>query len=108
MNGFSSEMAIPLIIAAVTLAVVVIVSVTALAGWRDWIALRRDQLSAGKSVVAVNRIGRASARCGGRVLDADSYNADGDDAGVMMNRIELADLRERMRKLEAIAAGVDL
>ena len=24
------------------------------------------------------------------------------------NRIELADLRERMRKLEAIAAGVDL
>jgi len=32
----------------------------------------------------------------------------GDDSPAITSRIELADLRERLRKLEAIAAGVDL
>lgn len=50
-----------------------------LSGFRSWIALRQQE------------IGRASA-------EAPSAGA----------RIEMADLKERIRKLEAIAAGVEL
>jgi hypothetical protein len=53
-----------------------------LAGWRDWMALKRRELDARVDTVA------------------PAPNAGG--------RIEIADLRERIRKLEAIAAGVDL
>jgi hypothetical protein len=56
---------------------VTILSIAMLKGWRDWIGLQRLALE--------RRDGPAPA------------------AG----RIELADLRERVRKLEAIAAGVD-
>lgn len=53
-----------------------------LSGWRDWLQLKR------------------------RELDARSEGASSaPSAGA---RIEIADLRERIRKLEAIAAGVDL
>jgi hypothetical protein len=56
----------------------------ALRGWRGWLELKRMELQA-----------RAS-----------------DDAlplpSTMSSRIELADLKERIRKLEAIAAGVDI
>jgi hypothetical protein len=41
-------------------------------------------------------------------LDAHSPAALGQPASNAGNRIELADLKERIRKLEAIAAGVDL
>ncbi len=51
-----------------------------LSGWRGWLQLKRVELE---------RTGAAS----------------GTSAGA---RIELADLRERIRKLEAIAAGVEL
>ena len=53
-----------------------------LAGWRGWLTLRRMELEAhdGASPIAPT-------------------------AGA---RIEIADLKERIRKLEAIAAGVDL
>lgn len=60
------------------LAGLVVVTVALLKGWRDWIALQRLALD-----------GRGAAATPGA-------------------RIELADLRERVRKLEAIAAGVDL
>lgn len=63
-----------------------IVSFAALKGWRDWIALKRDEL--------VHAHGPVS--------------AGGDGVPSAASRIELADLRERLRKLEAIAAGVDL
>ena len=56
----------------------------ALRGWRGWLELKRLELQS-----------RGSA----------------DDAlpsPSMSSRIELADLKERIRKLEAIAAGVDL
>lgn len=54
-----------------------------LKGWRDWLALKRRELE------AVSEPGpRPTASAGAR--------------------IEMADLRERIRKLEAIAAGVDL
>ena len=55
-----------------------------LAGWRDYLAFRRRELDARGEPTAERPTGNAGAR------------------------IEIADLRERIRKLEAIAAGVDL
>ena len=54
-----------------------------LSGWRDWVALKRREIDA---------------RTGGDAPAPPNAGA----------RIEIADLRERIRKLEAIAAGVDL
>lgn len=54
-----------------------------LSGWRGWLALKHQEL-------------------GQRTPSADPAAPS---AGT---RIELADLKERIRKLEAIAAGVDL
>ncbi len=71
--------------AAVALIALSIVSLVALRGWRDWIQLKRDEMAAGH--VAVPQ-------------DHGVPNAG--------SRIEIADLKERLRKLEAIAAGVDL
>ena len=68
-------------LAASGLAAIGIVSVAALRGWNGWLALRKDELH--------------SARIGATPPSAGS-------------RIEIADLKERIRKLEAIAAGVDL
>lgn len=64
---------------------VVVVTIAALKGWRDWIGLQR--------------------------LAVEGRPARGEPgAGIPSSaaRIELADLKERVRKLEAIAAGVDL
>jgi hypothetical protein len=69
---------------ATGLAALAMMSLIALRGWRDWIGLKRFELE--------------HAHDGPR---SDS----GADIG---SRIELADLRERLKKLEAIAAGVDL
>ena len=71
------------VVAAVSLVGLVVVTIAALKGWRDWIGLQR------LSIEGVRR---------------------NDTTGVPASaaRIELADLRERVRKLEAIAAGVDL
>ena len=67
-------------VCAAALSGVTVVSVAALKGWRDWIGLQRLAMEA-----------RA-----------------GDRPAPPAGRIELADLRERVRKLEAIAAGVEL
>lgn len=73
--------ALPTIIpAAAALLGLVAVLLARLRGWRDWIALQR-------------------LRIGG----PGSAPASADSAA----RIELADLRERVRRLEAIAAGVE-
>jgi len=58
-----------------------VVAAAGLAGWRGWLQLKRSELDHQPSVAA------------------------GPSAGA---RIEIADLKERIRKLEAIAAGVDL
>ena len=58
-------------------------SVAALKGWQGWLELKRFELS-------------GAAR-----------TAPGETAG-MVELIEMADLRERIRKLESIAACVDL
>jgi hypothetical protein len=71
----------------VLLAGVTIVTFAALKGWRDWIMFKRDELA--------HAHGPASTSSDQGVPSAAS-------------RIELADLKERLRKLEAIAAGVDL
>ena len=70
--------------AAIALTALSIVSLVALRGWRDWIQLKREELAAGH----------------GAPRDAAVPHAG--------SRIEIADLKERLRKLEAIAAGVDL
>lgn len=80
---FTPDMTASLLPSAVALCAVAIISLAALRGWRDWIALKRDELAAqraGTSEPAMAHTG---------------------------SRIELADLKERLRKLEAIAAGVD-
>jgi len=72
-------------VSGASLAGIVVVSVAALKGWRDWIGLQRLSIE-----------GRGS---GGEPAHGVPSSAA---------RIELADLKERVRKLEAIAAGVDL
>ena len=72
-------------ISGASLAGVVVVSIATLKGWRDWINLQRLSIE-----------GR-----GGSTEPATGVPSSA-------ARIELADLKERVRKLEAIAAGVDL
>ena len=52
-----------------------------LKGWQGWLELKRLELTQGSAERTVPQAG---------------------------GRIEIADLRERVRKLEAIAAGIDL
>ncbi|MBY0519474.1 MAG: hypothetical protein K2P79_03495 [Sphingomonas sp.] len=61
------------------------VTFAGLAGWRGWLALKHQELNV-----------RGNAGPSGPVVPNASA------------RIEIADLKERIRKLEAIAAGVDL
>ena len=72
-----------LIVSAAALAGVAIVAIAALKGWQGWLALKARELD------IVPR-------------EIEHSTATG------MARIELSDLKERIRKLEAIAAGVDL
>ena len=72
-----------LIVSAASLAGLLIVTAGALKGWRGWLDLKAREL---------DRMPR----------QIESSTATG------MARIELSDLKERIRKLEAIAAGVDL
>jgi hypothetical protein len=72
-------------ISGASLAGVVVVSIATLKGWRDWINLQRLSIE-------------------GRGGSAEPSTGVPSSAA----RIELADLKERVRKLEAIAAGVDL
>lgn len=72
-------------VAASGLAGLSIVTVAALAGWRGWLQLKQQELG--------------------------HINAQRSEGAILPNasaRIEIADLKERIRKLEAIAAGVDL
>ena len=67
-----------------------------LRGWQGWLALKARELDA-----TTNRRDTAEHR--------GEHPRDGERAPLApTGRIELADLRERVRRLEAIAAGVDL
>jgi hypothetical protein len=59
---------------------ITIVSLTALRGWQGWLELKKAELE----------------------------RPAGDAAPSTSARIEVANLKERIRKLEAIAAGVDI
>lgn len=72
-----------LLIAAATLAGLIIVSATMLRGWQGWLAFKERELDIQRPEIE-----------GGATSGAA--------------RIEIADLKERIRKLEAIASGVDL
>ena len=75
----------PILIASVAASLLVAVGVAAWAGlkaWQGWLELKRMELVNGRAEAHM------PAAAGGR--------------------IELADLKERVRKLEAIAAGIDL
>ena len=63
------------------LAALAMTSWAALKGWQGWLELKRLELSQGFHTPVSSSAG---------------------------NRIEVADLKERIRKLEAIAAGIDL
>ncbi len=72
-----------LIICAFALSSVALVATISLRGWRDWIALKHAELQQGHG---------------------------GADTPIppVTSRIEVADLKERVKKLEAIAAGIDI
>ena len=77
-----TEPLVQAVIAGAALIGLVVVALAGLKAWRDWLELQRFQL-AGRS------------------------DRDGAPVATSGARIELADLKERVRKLEAIAAGVD-
>lgn len=72
------------IIAAASLTGLVIIAAAMLRGWHSWLELKRSEL--------------------------DNHGGPRREEGSSMGaaRIELADLKERIKKLEAIASGVDL
>ena len=74
-----------LLIAASALVGLLVVAGALLKGWQDWLALKSRELEAGR---------------GPREIDGGTREGAA--------RIEIADLKERIRKLEAIASGVDL
>jgi hypothetical protein len=76
-----SDPQIYITIAVATLAGLAMLVHAALNGWRGWLQLKSQEL-----------------RLAGEPPSVPSAGA----------RIEIADLKERIRKLEAIAAGVDL
>jgi hypothetical protein len=74
-----------LLIAGMVLVGLLIVAAALLKGWQDWLALKARELEAARGPAEIEGGAREGAA-----------------------RIEIADLRERIRKLEAIANGVDL
>ncbi len=74
-----------LLIATCALLGLVILATAALRGWQGWLTLKERELERRTVPVEIEGGAREGA-----------------------HRIELADLKERIRKLEAIASGVDL
>ena len=70
-----------LALSAAGLTALAMVTAAALMGWRGWLELKRRELD---------------------------HRREPGPSGSASARIEMADLRERIRKLEAIAAGVEL
>jgi hypothetical protein len=75
-----------LILAATALAVTAMICIAASRAWRGWLELRRLELAR-------------------EHRPRDAIEAAEDEIGL---RIELAAVRERLKKLEAIASGVEL
>ncbi len=73
------------LLASVSLLGLIILAAAMLKGWQGWLTLKERELE------------RRGAEGGSRAGSPEGYQ-----------RIEIADLKERIRKLEAIANGVDL
>ncbi len=84
-------MSMELLIATCGLIAVIVLAAVTLQGWQGWLALKRQELE-------LTTGGHRS-----RIAEPEAQVAR-----EVAARIELADLRERVRKLEAIASGVDL
>lgn len=78
-------MTISLIWAGAALAIAALLAHTALRAWRGWLDLKRYEIA-----------------------QEQEARRDTPDGGAPAVRIEMADLKERLRRLEAIAQGVDL
>ncbi len=76
-----------LVIAATCIVGITVVAFALLRAWQGWLELKRRELD--------------------RVEHSNVTEIEG-GAGVGAARIELADLKERIKKLEAIASGVEL
>lgn len=76
-----------IILAAASLIGLTIVAGAMLRGWQGWLAFKQQELES-------------------RPRQQEPEALGGSSVGAA--RIELADLKERIRKLEAIASGVDL
>ncbi|WP_296718461.1 hypothetical protein [Erythrobacter sp.] len=74
-----------MIVATSGLLAVIVIAAALLRAWNGWLDLKRQEL------------GRSGQR-----------PAAEEGSGIGTARIELADLKERIRKLEAIASGVEL
>jgi len=81
-----------LVVTAASLFAICIVALAGLRAWQDWLELKRQELE------------RLQHSAGSRMHRSEI----GGGAAVGAARIELADMKERIRKLEAIASGVEL
>ncbi|MDZ4308242.1 hypothetical protein [Allopontixanthobacter sp.] len=84
-----------IIYAATVLSGLGLVTLVALRGWQGWLALKERELD------------RMTVGPRANLREVEDRTIDG-AAGIGMARIEIADLKERIRRLEAIASGVDL
>ena len=75
-----------MLIAGSALIGLLVIAAALLKGWQDWLALKSRELETGR----------------GAPREIEGGAREG------AARIEIADLKERIRKLEAIASGVDL
>lgn len=89
-----------IIIATTVMAGLGLVALVALRGWQGWLALKERELD------------RMTVRNPDRHAEIEDRGPDSPagigPTGISMARIEIADLKERIRRLEAIASGVDL
>ncbi len=78
------------VMATSSLIAIIVIAAALLRGWQGWLELKRRELD----------------RTAPRPAREDGLHGEGSSIGSA--RIEMADLKERIRKLEAIASGVDL
>ncbi len=83
-----TDLSLTLLSGASAMIAMTIMCLAGLRGWSQWIALKRHEMD--------------------MPVHATASHGDGPDIVSAASRIDIADLRERVRKLEAIAAGVDL
>jgi len=85
-----------IIIAASCLVGLAVVAFALLRAWREWLDYKRQELERARNQARLS-------------IDTPERGDCSDPRGTVgAARIELADLRERIKKLEAIASGVEL